>query len=68
LTQKTENLTDASKKVGLEVNGEKTKYMLMSCHQNAGPSHDIMIANRFFQNVAQSKYLAMTVTTQNMIQ
>jgi hypothetical protein len=28
----TEALTDASKKVGLEVNTEKTKYMLMSRH------------------------------------
>jgi hypothetical protein len=29
-------LIDASKEVGLEVNIEKTKYMLLSCHQNAG--------------------------------
>jgi hypothetical protein len=27
----TEALLDASKEVGLEVNSEKTKYMLMSC-------------------------------------
>jgi hypothetical protein len=32
----TETLIDASKEVGLEVNIEKTKYMLMSHHQNAG--------------------------------
>jgi hypothetical protein len=29
-------LIDASKEVGLEVNEEKTKHMLMSRHQNAG--------------------------------
>jgi hypothetical protein len=33
-----ETLIDASKEVGLEVNTEKTKYMLLSHHQNAGQS------------------------------
>jgi hypothetical protein len=32
----TYTLIDASKKVGLEVYTEKTKYMLLSRHQNAG--------------------------------
>jgi hypothetical protein len=32
----TQTLIDASKEVGLEVNTEKTKYMLLSHHQNAG--------------------------------
>jgi hypothetical protein len=41
-----ETLIDASKEVGLEVNTEKTKYMLLSRHQNAGQSHDIKIANK----------------------
>jgi hypothetical protein len=36
-----ETLIDASKKVCLEVNAEKTKYILLSCHQNAGKSHVI---------------------------
>jgi hypothetical protein len=31
-----ETIIDASKKVGLEVNTEKTKYILLSCHHNAG--------------------------------
>jgi hypothetical protein len=43
-----ETLIDASKEVGLELNTEKTKYMLLSRHQNAGQSHDIKIANRCF--------------------
>jgi hypothetical protein len=34
-------LIDASKEIGLEVNTEKTKYMLLSRHQNAGQNHDI---------------------------
>jgi hypothetical protein len=32
----TETLIDASKQVGLEINAEKTKYMLLSHHQNVG--------------------------------
>jgi hypothetical protein len=48
----TETLTDASKEVGLEINGEKTKYMLLTRHQNAGQNWDIKIANRSFENVS----------------
>jgi hypothetical protein len=42
--------------------------MLLSHHQNAGQNHDIKIAIRSFENVAQFKYLGMTVTNQNLIQ
>jgi hypothetical protein len=48
-----ETLIDASKEVGLEVNTEKTKYMLLSHHQDAGQSYNIKIANRCFYNVAK---------------
>jgi hypothetical protein len=34
------DLIDASKEAGLEVNAEKTKYMLLSHHQNAWQNHD----------------------------
>jgi hypothetical protein len=34
-------LIDGSREAGLEVNTEKTKYLLLSCHQNAGQNHDI---------------------------
>jgi hypothetical protein len=37
-------------------------YMLLPPHQNAGQNHDIKIANRSFENMAQFKYLGMTVT------
>jgi hypothetical protein len=42
----TQTIINASKKVGLEVNTEKTRYMLLSRHQNAGQNHDIRTANR----------------------
>jgi hypothetical protein len=53
----TKTLIAASKEVGLEVNTEKIKYMLLSRHQNAGQNHDIKIADRCFEKVAQFKYL-----------
>jgi hypothetical protein len=36
--------------------------MLLFCHQNAGQNYDIKIDNRFYENVAQFKYLGMTAT------
>jgi hypothetical protein len=40
--------------------------MLLSRHQNAGQTHDIMIRNKYFENMAQLKYLGTTVTNQNL--
>jgi hypothetical protein len=68
LKENTETLINASKEVGLEVNTEKTKYMLLSRHQNAGQNHGIKIGNRYFKNVAQFRYLGTTITNQNLIQ
>jgi hypothetical protein len=41
--QKTEALLAASKEIGLEVNAEKTKYMVMSRNRNAGQNHNTKI-------------------------
>jgi hypothetical protein len=51
-----ETLIDASKEVGLEVNTEKTKYMLLSRHQNAGQNFDIKIVS-IFRKMWQSSYI-----------
>jgi hypothetical protein len=67
IKKNTETSMDSDKEVGLEVNTEKTKYMLPSHHQNAGQYHDINIANRCFENVAQFRYLGMTVTNEHLI-
>jgi hypothetical protein len=40
IKKKTRTLIDTSKEVGLEVNTEKTKYMSLYHHQNAGQNHD----------------------------
>jgi hypothetical protein len=61
----TEALLDAGNEVGLEMNPEKTKYMLMSRSQKVGQRHSIKIANRSFEDVAKFKYLGTTLTYQN---
>jgi hypothetical protein len=68
IKKNTEILIDAGKEVGLEINVDKTKYTLLSRHQNVGKKRDIKIANRSFENVSQFKYLGMTGTNQNLIQ
>jgi hypothetical protein len=61
IKKSTETLIDASKEVGLEINVEKTKYMLLSRQLNVGENRDIKIANRSFENVSQFKYLGTRV-------
>jgi hypothetical protein len=52
----------------LKKNTEKTKYLLLSRHQNAGKNQEIKIGNRYFENVAEFRYLGKTITNQNLIQ
>jgi hypothetical protein len=68
IKKNTQTLIDTSEEVGLEVNTEKTNYMLLSRHQNAGQNHYIKIGNKCHENVAQFSYLGMTITNQNLIQ
>jgi xylose isomerase len=65
--ENTETLIDVSQEVGLVVNTDKTMYMILSRHQNAGQNHDIKIARRSVENMALFKYLGTTVTNQNLI-
>jgi hypothetical protein len=46
IKKNTETLNDASKEVGLEINIEKTKYMLLSHQQNVDQNRDTKIANK----------------------
>jgi hypothetical protein len=54
LKKNIEALSDASKEAGLEVNPEKTKYILMSRSQKRGQKHSIKIENRSLEDVGSS--------------
>jgi len=58
----TEALAVTSKEIGLELNADKTKYMVMSRDQNAGQSHNMKIDNSFFERVEEFKYVGTTLT------
>jgi hypothetical protein len=47
----------ASMEIRLEVNADKTKYMVMSRDQNAGQSYSIETDNSSFERVEEFKYL-----------
>jgi hypothetical protein len=57
----TEALAVSSKTIGLEVNADKTEYMVMSPDQNAGQSYSMKIDNGSFERVEEFKYLGTTV-------
>jgi hypothetical protein len=67
IKENTETLLEASRDIGLEINADKTKYMIMSRHRNSGQNQNIGIANESFENVATFKYLGTTLTNQNDI-
>ena len=66
INKNTEALLVASKEIGLEVNADETKYMVMSWDQNAGQSHSIKIDNSSFERVEEFKNLGKTI--QNYVQ
>jgi hypothetical protein len=49
-------LIDTSREVDLEANEERTKYMLLFCHQIVRQNHDTKVANRSLENIAQFKF------------
>jgi predicted transcriptional regulator len=62
IKENTETLLEASRDVGLEINAEKTKYMIMSRYPNSEQNQNIRIANESFEEVAKFKYLWATLT------
>jgi uncharacterized protein YbcV (DUF1398 family) len=61
IRKNTEALVITSKEMGLEVNAEKTKYMVMCRDQNAGQNGYIQIGNKLFETVELFKYLGRTL-------
>jgi len=68
IKKSTEALILASKQIGLEVNTDKTKYMVMSREQNAGRCHSIKINIEPCKLVEEFKYVGTTLRNQNSIQ
>jgi hypothetical protein len=58
----------ANKEIGLEVNADKAKYMVIFRDQSAGRSHSMKIDNSSVESVEEFKYLGTTLTNQNSIQ
>ncbi|KAJ4446159.1 hypothetical protein ANN_12852 [Periplaneta americana] len=65
IRENTEILLEASKAIGLEVNPEKTKYIIMSRDQNIVRNGNIKIGDLSFEGVEKFKYLGATVTNIN---
>ena len=63
-----EALVVAAKEIGLEVNADKSKYMVMSRDRNAGRGHSVNIDNSSIEIVEEFKYLGTTITHQNSIE
>jgi hypothetical protein len=62
----TEALAVACKEIGLEVNAEKTTYMVIPRDQNAG-QNNITVGNNSFEKVGQFIYLGRTLRNQYSI-
>jgi hypothetical protein len=62
-----ETLLEANWDIGLEMNAEKSKYVIMSRHPNSGQNQNIRIAIKSSENVAEFKFLGTTLTNQNDI-
>ena len=68
MKENAEALLVATKEIGLEVNADKTKYMVISRDWNAGRGHSVKIDNSFIERVEEFKYFGMMLTDQNSIQ
>jgi hypothetical protein len=66
IKKNTESFLIPSNEISLDVNVEKTKYMVMSQGQHVRQNQD-MTGNKSFKNVEQSRHLGTTLTNQTSI-
>jgi hypothetical protein len=55
IKENTETLLEASRDVGLEINTEKTTYMIMSLHPNSEQNQNIRTASESVESVTKFK-------------
>jgi hypothetical protein len=63
----TETFLETSRDIDLEINAEKTNYMIMSPHPKSGQNQNIRAGNESFEKVAKSKYFGTTLANQDDI-
>jgi hypothetical protein len=68
MKENTDDLLVINKVIGLEVNADKTQYIVVYRDQNAGRSHNIKIDNSSSDRVEEFRYLGTTLTNQNSIE
>ncbi|KAL4082900.1 hypothetical protein QTP88_029554 [Uroleucon formosanum] len=68
LKEQSKQLINATKRVGLEINAEKTEYMVVQRHEQIGCRNEVLeVENYKFKRVQQFKYLGTLITQQNEI-
>jgi hypothetical protein len=64
IKENTESLLEANRDVALEINAEKSKYVIISRHPKSGQNQNIRIGNESFENLKKFRYFG---TNQNDI-
>jgi hypothetical protein len=67
IRKRAEAITIASKKIGLEVNADRTKYLVISRDKSTGRSHSVRTGNSSFERMGQFIYLGTTLRNQKYI-
>ena len=65
IKENTEASVFISNETGLELNDEKTKYMVMSQNQHAVQDQNIYVGNKSFERLEHFSYLVTSLTNQN---
>jgi transposase-like protein len=55
-------LLEANREVGVDINTGKTRFLVVSFHQNAQQNHNLLVANKSIENVSMFRYLGTIVT------
>ena len=67
MKENTEALIVSTKETELEVNADKTKYMVMSRDQSTGRSQNMKTDNRSFERVKEFRYMGTTLSNQILV-